>query len=233
MHNFGMSKNFVHASLLDRLREVFVQGEIAPGSKVPEATLCERFGVSRTPLREALKVLAAEGHVELLPNRGARVRGLSLEEVEGLFAVAGALEALAGEQAAERVTEDELAEITALHERMRDAFLRRDLQPYYESNRAIHEAIVRATRNSVLSSQYAVVNARIRRIRFHSPMSEEIWSRAMAEHDGMLNALMRRDAAALSGILKTHLKNKRAAIVRDLQAHDVSAPPPRRRRATG
>ncbi|ANN77477.1 hypothetical protein BAU07_10520 [Bordetella flabilis] len=230
MHNCGMSKNFVHASLLDGLREVFVQGEIAPGSKVPEAALCARFGVSRTPLREALKVLASEGHVELLPNRGARVRELSLDEVEGLFAVAGALEALAGEQAAERVTEAELAEITALHEGMHAAFLRRDRQPYYENNRAIHEAIVRATRNPVLISQYAVVNARIRRIRFQSPMTEDIWSRAMAEHDGMLNALMRRDAAALSGILKTHLKNKCQAIVRELQAH-VPAPAPRRRRA--
>jgi DNA-binding GntR family transcriptional regulator len=225
-----MSKNFVHTSLLDGLREVFVRGEIAPGSKVPEAALCERFGVSRTPLREALKVLAAEGHVDLLPNRGARVRDLSLEEVEGLFAVAGALEALAGEQAAERVTEEELAQITALHEGMRQAFLRRDRQPYYENNRAIHEAIVRATRNPVLISQYAVVNARIRRIRFQSPMTEEIWSRAMAEHDGMLNALMRRDAPTLSGILKTHLKNKCQAIVRELQAH-APAPPPRRRRA--
>ncbi|WP_427185319.1 GntR family transcriptional regulator [Bordetella bronchialis] len=226
-----MSKIFVHASLLDRLREVFVQGEIPPGSKVPEAALCERFGVSRTPLREALKVLAAEGHIELLPNRGARVRELSLDEVEGLFAVAGALEALAGEQAAERVTDEELAEIAALHERMRQAYLRRDRQPYYEDNRAVHEAIVRAARNPVLVSQYAIVNARIRFIRFQSPMTEEIWSRAMAEHDGMLNALMRRDAAALSGILKTHLKHKCQAIVRELQAQ-APVPPTRRRHST-
>ena len=71
-----MAKEFVHNDLLGNLREVFVQGEFLPGSKVPEALLCERFGISRTPLREALKVLAAEGHVELLPNRGARVREL-------------------------------------------------------------------------------------------------------------------------------------------------------------
>ncbi|MBN9409434.1 MAG: GntR family transcriptional regulator [Burkholderiales bacterium] len=225
-----MTKTFVHATLLDELREVFVQGEIAPGSKVPEAMLCERFAVSRTPLREALKVLAAEGHVELLPNRGARVRQLSLDEVEGLFSVAGALEALAGEQAAERISREELAEIRALHERMYDAFQRRDRSTYYEDNRAIHEAIVRATRNPVLLSQYAVVNARIRRIRFNSPMTEEIWERAMAEHDGMLNALSRRDAASLAGILKTHLKNKCEAIVKELGAEDAAAPPRRQRR---
>ncbi len=227
-----MNKTFVHATLLDELREVFVQGEIASGSKVPEAALCERFAVSRTPLREALKVLAAEGHVELLPNRGARVRQLSLDEVEGLFSVAGALEALAGEQAAERITREELAEIRALHERMHDAFQRRDRTSYYQDNRAIHEAIVRATRNPVLLSQYAVVNARIRRIRFNSPMTEEIWERAVAEHDGMLNALSRRDAATLSGILKTHLKNKCEAIVKELRADEAAAPPRRQRRGS-
>lgn len=231
MHNPDMSKNFVHNSLLDNLREVFVEGEIPAGAKVPENLLCERFGVSRTPLREALKVLAAEGHVELLPNRGARVRQMSLDEIEGLFAVAGALEALAGEQAAERVTPEALAEITAMHERMDQAYRERDRQPYYENNRAIHEAIVRATRNPVLVSQYAVINARLRRIRFHSPMTEEIWSRAMAEHEGMLNALTRRDAAALSSILKTHLKNKCIAILRALQNEAAPTPAPRRRRA--
>lgn len=224
-----MNKTFVHAALLDELRELFVREEIASGSKVPEAMLCERFQVSRTPLREALKVLAAEGHVELLPNRGARVRELSLDEVEGLFAVAGALEALAGEQAAERMTQDELSEVTAMHERMKSAFQRADRGAYYQDNRAIHEAIVRATRNPVLLRQYAVINARLRRIRFNSPMTMEIWSRAMAEHDGMLNALMRRDAAALSGILKTHLKNKGETIVREMKARAPAATSRQRR----
>ena len=225
-----MPKEFVHTDLLDRLREVFVSGEIAPGSKVPEAQLCERFEVSRTPLREALKVLAAEGQVELLPNRGARVRELTLDEVDGLFAVAGALEALAGEQAAQRITPEQLAEVTALHERLRGAFEARDIAAYYAANRSIHEAMVRATRNPVLQTQYAVVNARIRRIRFTSPMTEEIWIRAMAEHEGMLNALFRRDAATLSGILKTHLKHKCEAILEALAPlPDAAAAQPRRR----
>src|SRR5258706_11041363 len=93
-----MSKEFVHVTLLDELRELIIAGELPGGQKVPEGALCERFGVSRTPLREALKVLASEGHVELLPNRGARVRQLSTAEVEGLFDVAGPPQSLAGEQ---------------------------------------------------------------------------------------------------------------------------------------
>lgn len=212
-----MSKEFVHNTLLDQLREVFISNEIPGGGKVPEAALCERFDVSRTPLREALKVLAAEGHVELLPNRGARVRELSLEEVEGLFAVAGALEALAGEQACERITPDELEALAALHHQMKDAYQRQDMAPYYALNRQIHEAIVRATRNPVLVAQYGMVNARIRQVRFASPMTPAIWSRAMAEHEGMLNALQRRDSAAMAGILKTHLKHKSEAIVQAMR----------------
>jgi DNA-binding GntR family transcriptional regulator len=225
-----MSKEFVHNDLLDNLREVFVRGEVPAGQKVPEAQLCERFGVSRTPLREALKVLAAEGQVELLPNRGARVRELTLQEVDGLFAVAGALEALAGEQACERIAQEELDALADLHTRMRDAFERRDMAPYYALNRQIHEAIVSATRNPVLVAQYAILNARIRRVRFDSPMTDEIWARAMAEHEGMMNALQRRDSAAMASILKTHLKHKSQAI---LQAMRDAPPPdvPRRQRA--
>ncbi len=227
-----MSKEFVHTTLLEDLREVFVLGEVPPGQKVPEAALCERFGVSRTPLREALKVLAAEGQVELLPNRGARVRELSLDEVEGLFSVAGALEALAGEQACQRITQEELDALAALHAQMRQAYDQRDMAPYYALNRQIHEAIVQAARNPVLVSQYSILNARIRRIRFASPMTPAIWARAMAEHEGMLNALQRRDSAAMASILKTHLQHKSEAIVQAMREALAAVPPPRRSRGS-
>lgn len=225
-----MSKAFVHTTLLEDLREVFVRGEVPPGQKVPEGALCERFGVSRTPLREALKVLAAEGQVELLPNRGARVRELSLQEVEGLFSVAGVLEALAGEQACQRITEEELGVLAGLHAQMRQAYDQCDMAQYYALNRQIHEAIVQAARNPVLVSQYSILNARIRRIRFSSPMAPEIWARAMAEHEGMLNALQRRDSAAMASILKTHLQHKSEAIVQAMSATQVLTPVPRRAR---
>ena len=223
-----MNKACVHTALLAQLREVFVQGEIAPGLKICEAALCARFGVSRTPLREALKVLAAEGLVELLPNRGARVAVVTLDEVEGLFAVAGALEALAGEQAAQRISAAEYEQIASQHAAMRGAFDARDSARYYEANRRIHEALVHATRNPILVTQYAMVNARIRRVRFSSPMTEDIWQRAMAEHEGMLNALARRDAAALAGILKTHLKHKCEAILASLRSQTRVLPAKRR-----
>jgi DNA-binding GntR family transcriptional regulator len=208
-----MSKLFVHNQLLIDLRELIVAGTIAGGDKVPEATLCERFGVSRTPLREALKVLAAEGHVELLPNRGARVRALDRTEIDGLFDVTGALESLAGEQCCDRITTREAQHIASLQTDMAHAYAARDLAPYYALNREIHQAIVAGAHNPVLQALYEQVNTRIRRVRFATPMTDDIWSRAMAEHDGMANAIARRDGSTLASILKTHLRHKRDAIV--------------------
>lgn len=208
-----MAKDFVHLELLNGVRELIVDGSLPEGHKVPEGMLCERFGVSRTPLREVLKVLASEGHVELLPNRGARVRQLSVEEVQGLFDVTGALESLAGEQCCLRITDARAAEIAELHEQMSGSYRRGDLDHYYGLNRSIHEAIIQSTGNPVLQGLYGQVNARIRRVRFATPMTPRIWSRAMAEHEGMLNAIARRDGASLGGILKTHLGHKSQAIV--------------------
>lgn len=208
-----MPKEFVHSHLLNQVREYIVAGGLTAGQKVPEGELCARFGVSRTPLREVLKVLAAEGHVELLPNRGARVKQPTPEEVQGLFDVTGALESLAGEHCCARISEVQVAHIEALHAQMLRAYREQDLAAYYAMNRQIHEAIVACTGNPVLQELYAQVNARIRRIRFTSPMTTAIWERALAEHEGMLNAIQRRDGVSLSAILKTHLQHKSQAIL--------------------
>lgn len=227
-----MAKEFVHRQLLDGLRELIVSGGLASRAKVPEALLCERFGVSRTPLREALKVLAAEGHVELLRNRGAQVKAPSVEEVRGLFDVTGALESLAGEQCCARASPEQVAHIEQLHARMLGEWKRRDLPAYYASNRGIHEAVVAATGNPVLQELYTQVNARIRRVRFASPMTEDIWSRAVAEHEGMLNAIQRRDGVALANILKTHLFHKAEAILSGMAAAETPAHGPGPRAGT-
>ena len=115
----------LHTDLLAGLRDVINKGDLAPGARVPEKALCERFGISRTPLREALKVLAAEGLVELRPNRGARVAMLGDEHLGHLFEVIAALEAEGGRLACQRITPDALAEIQGLHYQMYAHFLRR------------------------------------------------------------------------------------------------------------
>jgi DNA-binding GntR family transcriptional regulator len=175
--------------------------------------LCASLGISRTPLREALKVLAAEGLVVLLPNRGSRAAKLTQKDVSELFEVCEALEATAGELACPRISDEQLREIAALQITMVRHYEARDLLSYYRCNRQIHEAIVRAADNAVLAGFYESVSGRIRRARFITPMTPAHWALAIQEHEGILNALQRRDASGLAHILRTHLRRKREEVV--------------------
>jgi DNA-binding GntR family transcriptional regulator len=212
------AESSLHGEILSRLRDHVVEGKIADGARVPERQLCEMFGISRTPLREALKVLAAEGLIDLLPNRGARVRQLSRRDLEELFEVMGGLESLAGRLACESITDQEIAEIERLHYEMYGHYLHRDMHNYFQVNQAIHEKIVEAARNETLRATYASFAGRIRRVRYSANFARkrQRWGEAMREHEAILDALRRRAGSELSDILFHHLRNKRAAAVEHL-----------------
>lgn len=210
----------LHEEVADRLRAMITEGGLAPGARLNERVLCERLRVSRTPLREAFKVLAAERLVELSPNRGASVVALSRSDVEQLFELMGALEGLAGQLAAERRTEAELAEIRALHFEMLAAHARRDLPAYYDLNRRIHVAISRCARNDMLAETYDSVNTRIQNLRFRSNFNQDKWNHAVREHQQMLEALETGNGSALRALLEIHLRNKRDAVLEQWPAID-------------
>jgi DNA-binding GntR family transcriptional regulator len=208
----------LHEQATQRLRQLLVEGQIAPGAKLNERELSERLGVSRTPLREAIKRLAAEGLVELLANRGAIAVQLSRVDIENTFEVIAGLEALSGELAAARMTVQELNEVKALHFEMLAAWTRRDLSTYYGLNARIHKAINLAARNPVLSATYDQVNARLQALRFRSNQNEEKWQQAVNEHEQMIAALTARDGHALRAVLVRHLQNKRDAVLAAMPA---------------
>jgi DNA-binding GntR family transcriptional regulator len=205
----------LHGEILARLRDYIVEGNIPDGARVPERQLCAMFGISRTPLREALKVLASEGLVDLLPNRGARVRQLSARELGELFDIMGGLESLAGRLACENIDDDEVAEIERLHYEMYGFYLHRDMHGYFRINQLIHQRIVEASRNATLLTTYANFAGRIRRVRYSANFARkrERWGEAMREHETILDALRRRAGSELSDILFQHLRNKQAAAV--------------------
>jgi DNA-binding GntR family transcriptional regulator len=207
----------LHEQAATRLRQMLVEGRIAPGAKLNERELCEALKVSRTPLREAIKMLAAEGLVELLPNRGAVAVQLSEDDVRHTFEVMGGLESLSGELAAQRITDAELAEIRAMHFEMLAAYTRRDLSGYYRINAQIHRAINTAAGNPVLCATYDRVNARLQALRFRSNQDGEKWASAMREHEQMIEALGRRDAAGMRAVLASHLKNKLDVVLEQLR----------------
>ncbi len=208
----------LHGEILSRLRDYVVEGNIPDGARIPERQLCELFGISRTPLREALKVLAAEGLIDLLPNRGARVRQLSRRDLEELFEMMGGLESLAGRLACENITDEEIAEVERLHHEMYGYYLHRDMHNYFLANQRIHEKIVAAACNETLRTTYANFAGRLRRVRYSANFARKRarWAEAMREHEAILDALRRRSASELADILFHHLRNKRTAAMEHL-----------------
>jgi len=209
----SIPRQVLHQEVAVRLRQRIVEGHLAPGNKLNERELSESLKVSRTPLREAIKMLAAEGLVELLPNRGAVVAQMSEQDVADTFEVIAGLEGQSGELAAQRISDAELAEIRALHFEMLAAFTRRDLPTYYRINAQIHTSINAAARNPVLTQTWRNVNARLQALRFRSNVDEAKWKRAVKEHERMVDLLGQRDAAGLRSLMITHLEHKRDAVL--------------------
>jgi DNA-binding GntR family transcriptional regulator len=213
----------LHEQVAATLRQMLVEGLIAPGGKLNERELCEELNISRTPLREAIKMLAVEGLVELLPNRGSVAIELSAADVRHTFEVMAGLEGLSGELAAQRITESELDEIKALHYEMMAAYTRRDLSAYYQLNAAIHRAINQAAKNPVLTATYNQVNARLQALRFRSNQDGEKWQHAVDEHAAMIDALSARDPEALRRVLMSHLSNKKMVVMSQLNQPAATA----------
>lgn len=204
------------ATVAGQLRERIIQGEFPPGARLNERALCDLLGVSRTPLREAFRVLAAEGLVQIEPNRGAQVVALSEANIREAFEVIGGLEAMSCRLACERATDTEIAEIRALTYEMMASHARHDLPTYFRTNREIHERISLAAHNSLLKQLYDTQNARIQNLRFVSNENRQKWDLAMREHIEMAEALEARDADRLAGIMRQHLQRKCDAALKTL-----------------
>jgi len=202
--------------VVERLRDLIMQGELAPGVKLNERVLCERLRTSRTPVREAIKYLASEGLVELLPNRGAIVTPMTATTVREMFVLLGALEALAGELACANASDADIAEIRALHYQMLAHHARGELAPYFRCNQHIHLRLVESTGNATLANTYRALNGHVRRARFMANLSRERWDHAVEEHQKILDALIRRDGALLPALLRGHLGNKMLVVLEAL-----------------
>lgn len=205
------SRRPLHEEAADRLRDMIVGGELSPGERFTEQSLCDRMGLSRTPLREAIKTLTSEGLIILQPNRGASVASLSLKDIEDTFRVIGVMEALAGELACANLCDDDVAEIRVLHYQMALHRARGERLDYFKLNQRIHERIVELSGNAVLMETHKRLGGRIRRHRFAANLAPERWDQAIREHEEMLQALDQRDGRKLAEVLRRHLDNKRAA----------------------
>jgi DNA-binding GntR family transcriptional regulator len=214
-----LARPVLAVQIADAVREMILEGELRAGEKVREKLLTEHFGVSRTPLREALKILASEGLLELIPNRGAIISRDTIEEVKDAFPVLAALEGVAGELAALHATESELAHIGALTRLLRQSFEESDRPEYFRINQAIHGAILAAAKNDILFKTHASVAQRIHRARYEANLTPSRWNAALAEHEAIADELSARNASRVNRLLREHMTNKLSAI---LQAREGS-----------
>ncbi len=219
--NIPIARLTLPEAAAERLRNLITEGVLLPGAKLNERELCEQLGVSRTPLREAFRILAGDGLLVQLPNRGAQVVALSREDVRHAFDVMGVLEGFAGELAVARVTDDDVEELRTLQAEMEAAHLRGDLPAYYRINRAVHDRLNAIAANPVLTHTYRTLNTRLHALRFRSNLNVAKWNQAVAEHRDMIAALAARDGPALRDVLIRHLRAKRQAVLETMNKQEA------------
>jgi DNA-binding GntR family transcriptional regulator len=206
----GNRKQIVRGNLHDEVaavvRDMIIQDELPPGTRINEAELCVLLGISRTPFREALRVLASEGLVKLLPRRGAMVASPSADEIQGLFFAIGAIESVCARLACPNFTAAEIDAVQKLHKRLTQLHASgHHAKEYFRTNLAIHQAIVRAARNDFLAALHHSLSIRILRARFFVDVPKTAWSRAIMEHEQIAALVKKRDGERLSELLLQHM----------------------------
>ena len=203
----------LHVQVAERLRLLIDSGELAPGTRLNEIELCNTMGVSRTPLREAIRSLATEGLIELQPNRGAIVSIVSQEDVTEILPIMASLEGLGGRLAAMHMDQSKIAQVRKIHDQMISHYKNNEVAEYFETNRLIHELITEGSGNQTLVDTINSLSAKVRRARFTAQMTKESWAKAVSEHEEMIAALEAQDPDRLEAILVQHVETKRATIL--------------------
>ncbi|PZO03084.1 MAG: GntR family transcriptional regulator [Hyphomicrobiales bacterium] len=200
-----ITRRTLHDEVLERLRDMIIEGRLAPAQRINEGVVGAQLGVSRTPLREAIKTLASEGLVEILPAKGAIVRRFSARDLADILEVLKALEQLGGRIACAEASDATIEAIHTLHKEMLTLYETRNRLEYFKLNQAIHSAIVAASENAALMEMHATLQSRIKRLRFVGNEGPVKWAGAVAEHEQMMAALLTRDATELSRIIGLHM----------------------------
>jgi DNA-binding GntR family transcriptional regulator len=202
-----IARRSLHDEVVTRIRDMIIEGVLAPGTRIHEGQLGATLGVSRTPLREALKFLASEGLIELVAARGAVVRKFSAKNVRDMLDVLAMLESHAARLACRDASPADIAAVRAIHDRMAERYAVRDRLEYFKLNQQIHSAILRLSGNAALEEAHASIQSRLKRIRYIGNQEPDKWADAMAEHDAMIRHLEARDGEALAAVLVLHMEH--------------------------
>jgi len=204
--------NSLHDQVAQQLRDQIFAGELSPGAFVDENRLCEQLAISRTPLREALKVLTAEGLIRHEPRRGCFVNEVTEQDLDEIFPVIALLEGRCAFEAAQQATEPDIAALEGLHQQLQSSAAQGRIPDYYSANYAIHEAIIAMAGNKWLAQVISDLRKILKLARLQQLNAPGRLAQSLAEHMAIFAALKARDAEGADAAMRTHLTRQREAL---------------------
>ena len=207
----------LHDQLVAKVREMIVDGELEAGAPLPERMLCETFGVSRTPLREAFKILASEGLIELRSHRTPVVTPINRAEIAHIFDIMVALDGVAGLAAAKQATDEDLERLNEKHAQLVQLHREAARAAYFRLNQEIHVDITRLANNPVLLNIWTTMHANIFRARAVANYDPQRWAESIDEHEAFMARLRVRDAPGFASALSAHTRKTGDAVLLTLQ----------------
>jgi len=203
--NTKLNNRALYEDVADRLREQIFSKQLAPGSWLDEQSLAEQLGISRTPMREAIKVLASEGLITIKMRRGAYVTEVVRKDLEQIFTILSLLEGEAARETAHKATEEELNQLDYWHHRLEKAAADRDIEQFFEINGKFHELIQEIAGNRWMNGVIADLRKVLKLHRRDSLTSTGRLQNSLIEHRAILNALLKRDPVAAETAMRKHL----------------------------
>ncbi len=203
----------LYMQVADRIRDQIYQRELTPGDAIDEMALCERFGISRTPLREALKVLNSEGLIELIPRRGSFVRSMDIEELNELFPVMVVLEGLCAREAVENCEPEDLQKLEQMHEKLEDLAKQGDIDGYYEQNFVFHQAVQDLSGNKWLQRVIGDLRKVLRLARHMQLTIPGRLENSLEEHRNIMLAFKNNNPDLADQNMQDHLKQQWFSLV--------------------
>lgn len=213
----------LYQEVAERLRQRIFAHELPPGTWVDEQALAADYGISRTPLREALKVLASEGLVTLKPRRGCYVTEISERDLDEIFTVMALLEGQCAADTARKASETDLIHLRSVHDELERAASSNDIDGFFEANQAFHQEVQHIADNRWLTQAITDLRKVIKLSRHHSLFSDGRLKQSLAEHRAILDALAHRDVARSEQLMREHISSGRQALAKVAARRDSAA----------
>ncbi len=201
--------------ILETIRDAIIAGTMKPGEKVAEPELAERFGISRTPIREAFRQLESEGYLTVFPRKGAVVAAFSQRDVEEFYAIKRILEGYAARRACEKLTPRDIEKLQAINDRLRQLASEGDVKHFFKVHNSFHELFVKAADNGKLTEMITGLVGRFQRLRIASLSVPGRMEFSVGEHQKIIEAFKNKDADLAEGLVRGNAEYGGRVLVQD------------------